>query len=41
MKAVTAGTDPIHGEEELTAENQMAERVYLALRTRRGLDDLG
>ena len=32
-----AGTDPIGGDERLTAENRIAEAVYLGLRTQEGL----
>lgn len=36
-RAIAAGRDPIAGEETLTAENRIAEEVYLGLRTSAGL----
>ena len=36
-RAISAGSDPRAGEELLTAENRVAESVYLSLRTRDGL----
>ena len=36
-ESVGAGRDPIAGDETLTAENRIAEEVYLGLRTREGL----
>lgn len=38
VRAVRGGVDPIEGSERLTADNREAERVYLGLRTRGGLD---
>jgi oxygen-independent coproporphyrinogen-3 oxidase len=35
--SLAAGRDPIAGDETLTAENRVAEEVYLGLRTREGL----
>ena len=37
LTAVQAGTDPIDGSEQLTAENRETEAVYLGLRTTDGL----
>ncbi len=37
LRRVEAGSDPVEGSEELTAENRVAEEVYLGLRTDRGL----
>ena len=34
---MTAGLDPVDGSEHLTAANQAAERIYLGLRTSRGM----
>src|SRR5205085_10748783 len=38
LNAVHSRNDPIAGAEELTPDNEVAERVYLGLRTRRGLE---
>jgi oxygen-independent coproporphyrinogen-3 oxidase len=38
LAVVDAGSDPVAGSEELDPENEAAERVYLGLRTDRGLD---
>ena len=40
-RAVTAGRDPIAGEETLTPENRIAEEVYLGLRSTLGLEVRG
>ncbi|HEX2778748.1 MAG TPA: coproporphyrinogen-III oxidase family protein, partial [Gemmatimonadaceae bacterium] len=37
VRSLAAGSDPVAGEEALTAENSVAETVYLGLRTRDGL----
>ena len=37
LAALAVGTDPVQGQEELTAENRAAESVYLGLRTSRGV----
>ncbi|MBL0939793.1 MAG: radical SAM family heme chaperone HemW [Gemmatimonadaceae bacterium] len=39
--AVTAGADPVEGRETLSSENQIAESVYLGLRTIDGLEVRG
>jgi oxygen-independent coproporphyrinogen III oxidase len=38
MLRIERGSDPIHGEEQLTDANREAEHVYLGLRTSAGLD---
>ena len=38
LERVSGGADPIGQREELTPENRVAERVYLGLRTARGLE---
>jgi oxygen-independent coproporphyrinogen-3 oxidase len=40
-RRLAAGCDPAAGAEELTAENRIAEQVYLGLRTSGGLDVIG
>lgn len=37
LAAVSAGSDPVQGQEQLTADNRSAESVYLGLRTSRGV----
>lgn len=37
LAAVSAGSDPVQGHEQLTADNRSAESVYLGLRTSRGV----
>lgn len=37
IRRVTAGQDPLDESERLTADNQLAEQIYLGLRTQRGL----
>jgi len=37
LRLLTAGADPLGGEEALTAENRISEEVYLGLRTSDGL----
>jgi putative oxygen-independent coproporphyrinogen III oxidase len=37
VRMVSSGTDPVGGEESLTAENRISEEVYLGLRTSDGL----
>lgn len=37
LRCVAAGDDPVEGEELLSGDNRVAERVYLGLRTSRGL----
>jgi oxygen-independent coproporphyrinogen-3 oxidase len=38
VAAVSSGNDPLGGDETLSPESETAERVYLGLRTRRGLE---